>query len=85
MRRSETMTERESCPPGDLFTDPERYVTHDQAKAMALAARIAGMRHGRLRWVGTPAAISRAPADELVVTFAGSANVLPGRVEGEAA
>jgi ABC-type Fe3+/spermidine/putrescine transport system ATPase subunit len=79
------MTERESRPPGDLFTDPERYVTHDQAEAMALAVRIAGMRQGRLRRVGTPAVVSRAPADEFVVTFAGSANVLPGRVEGEAA
>ncbi len=51
---------------------------------MALAVRIAGMRQGRLRRVGTPAAVSRAPAGELVVTFAGSAGLLPGRVEGEA-
>ncbi len=67
-----------------MFTDPARYVTHDQAEAVALAIRIAGMRQGRLRRAGTPAAVSRAPADEFIVTFAGSASLLPGRVEGEA-
>ena len=33
---------------------PVVYVTHDQVEAMALADRIAVMRHGRIEQIGTP-------------------------------
>ncbi|HEY8368112.1 MAG TPA: ABC transporter ATP-binding protein [Thermodesulfobacteriota bacterium] len=64
---------------------PALYVTHDQAEAMALATRIAVMHEGRIRQIGTPETIYREPADEFVATFLGSANLLPGVAETDAA
>ncbi len=48
------------------------YVTHDQVEAMGMGDRIAVIDHGRIRQVGTPAAIYDDPADRFVATFVGS-------------
>jgi multiple sugar transport system ATP-binding protein len=48
------------------------YVTHDQVEAMGMGDRIAVMDHGRVRQVGTPAAIYDEPADLFVATFVGA-------------
>jgi multiple sugar transport system ATP-binding protein len=48
------------------------YVTHDQIEAMGMGDRIAVINHGRVRQVGTPAAIYDDPADRFVATFVGT-------------
>jgi multiple sugar transport system ATP-binding protein len=48
------------------------YVTHDQVEAMGMGDRIAVLDHGKIRQVGTPAAIYDDPADRFVATFVGS-------------
>ncbi len=48
------------------------YVTHDQVEAMGMGDRIAVIDHGRVRQVGTPAAIYDDPADRFVATFVGT-------------
>jgi multiple sugar transport system ATP-binding protein len=48
------------------------YVTHDQVEAMGMGDRIAVIDHGKVRQVGTPAAIYDDPADRFVATFLGS-------------
>jgi len=48
------------------------YVTHDQVEAMGMGDRIAVLDHGKLRQVGTPAAIYDDPADRFVATFVGT-------------
>jgi multiple sugar transport system ATP-binding protein len=48
------------------------YVTHDQVEAMGMGDRIAVIDHGRIRQVGTPAAIYDDPADRFVATFVGT-------------
>jgi len=65
------------------------FVTHDQEEAFDLADRIAVMRAGRLRQVGTPAELYRDPVDRFTAGFMGRAVFLPGVLvlprEGEAA
>jgi multiple sugar transport system ATP-binding protein len=60
------------------------YVTHDQEEAMSLADRIVVMEGGRIRQVGTPAAVYDQPADLFVAAFVGSPgmNFIPGRLCG---
>jgi multiple sugar transport system ATP-binding protein len=48
------------------------YVTHDQVEAMGMGDRIAVIEHGRIRQIGTPAAIYDDPADRFVATFVGT-------------
>src|SRR5262245_23461462 len=48
------------------------YVTHDQVEAMTMGDRIAIMRTGRLRQLGTPSEIYLRPADRFVGSFIGS-------------
>jgi multiple sugar transport system ATP-binding protein len=48
------------------------YVTHDQVEAMGMGDRIAVIDHGKVRQVGTPAAIYDDPADRFVATFVGT-------------
>lgn len=57
-------------------------VTHDQREALALAARVAVMRVGRLVQVGAAAEVFARPATAWVAAFLGHANVLaaPGGV-----
>ena len=60
-------------------------VTHDQEEALSMADRVALLHEGRLRQVGTPAELYRAPADAFVAGFIGRNNFLPladGRVAG---
>jgi multiple sugar transport system ATP-binding protein len=48
------------------------YVTHDQVEAMGLGDRIAVMRSGTVRQIGTPKEIYHDPADTFVARFVGS-------------
>ena len=48
------------------------YVTHDQVEAMGLGDRIAVMRAGIVRQIGTPLEIYHEPADTFVARFVGS-------------
>src|ERR1043166_5681002 len=48
------------------------YVPHDQVEAMGLGDRIAVMRGGTVRQIGTPKDIYREPADTFVARFVGS-------------
>jgi multiple sugar transport system ATP-binding protein len=48
------------------------YVTHDQVEAMGLGDRIAVMKAGTVRQIGTPEEIYEQPADTFVAAFVGS-------------
>src|ERR1051325_6088499 len=48
------------------------YVTHDQVEAMGMGDRIAVIDQGKIRQVGTPAAIYDDPADLFIATFVGA-------------
>ena len=52
-------------------------VTHDQGEALSVADRVAVMREGRIRQVGTPEEVYRRPADAWVARFVGDAMLLP--------
>jgi ABC-type Fe3+/spermidine/putrescine transport system ATPase subunit len=52
------------------------YVTHDQGEALAMSDRIAIMQAGRIREIGTPAALYRRPASRMAAEFLGEVNVL---------
>ena len=56
------------------------YVTHDQDEAMSLADRVVVLRDGRVRQVGTPAALYDMPDHLDVAEFMGFRNRLAGRV-----
>jgi iron(III) transport system ATP-binding protein len=56
---------------------PAVFVTHDQHEALAIGDRIAVMRSGRIRQVGTPAEVYHRPADRFVGAFMGAASFLP--------
>ena len=48
------------------------FVTHDQAEALAMSDRMAVMEAGRIRQIGTPAAVFHRPASTFVASFIGS-------------
>ncbi|MFK5582358.1 ABC transporter ATP-binding protein [Serinicoccus sp. LYQ131] len=52
-------------------------VTHDQGEALSMADRVAVMREGRIRQVGTPEQVYAAPTDAWVARFVGEADLLP--------
>ncbi|MGQ4878546.1 ABC transporter ATP-binding protein [Billgrantia sp. LNSP4103-1] len=52
------------------------YVTHDQSEAMALADRIAVMRHGRLEQWAAPETLYRRPRTAWVAGFIGQGSLL---------
>ncbi|MFI8187476.1 ABC transporter ATP-binding protein [Streptomyces sp. NPDC085946] len=60
-------------------------VTHDQEEALSLADRIAVMRDGLIRQLGTPYEIYDSPADVFVADFVGepAINLLPGTADGD--
>jgi molybdate transport system ATP-binding protein len=62
---------------------PALLVTHEHRDAIALADRVGVLVDGRLRQLGTPAELLRAPADPFVAAFTG-ANVLHGLAPGAA-
>lgn len=56
------------------------YVTHDQDEAMAMAERLAVMRHGKVVQLGTPRELYESPTSRYVSDFIGSSNEVPGVV-----
>lgn len=56
------------------------HVTHDQAEAMAISDRIAVMKKGRIKQVGTPSELYMAPDNIFVANFIGESNFLEGYV-----
>ncbi|WP_394763101.1 sulfate/molybdate ABC transporter ATP-binding protein [Phenylobacterium sp.] len=58
------------------------FVTHDQEEALDLADRVAILKDGQLRQLGTPNEIYENPVDPFVYDFLGAACRLPGVVEG---
>lgn len=61
------------------------YVTHDQVEAIALADRLAVMRHGTIEQVGSYWEVYDRPATAFVGSFVGTPpmNFLPARVRGD--
>src|SRR5690606_35622383 len=59
-------------------------VTHDQGEALSMADRVAVMRDGQIRQVGTPVEVYGSPVDAWVATFVGEADLvdLPAPVPG---
>ncbi|WP_437882391.1 ABC transporter ATP-binding protein [Pseudomonas sp. LRF_L74] len=56
------------------------YVTHDQTEALALADRIAVMRHGRIEQLGSAQDIFLNPRTVFVAEFVGYDNLLAGQI-----
>ena len=52
------------------------FVTHDQGEALAIWARIAVMREGRVEQIGSPGDIYERPATRFVAGFIGTANLI---------
>ena len=59
------------------------HVTHDQAEAMAISDRIAVMKKGTIKQLGTPSQLYMAPDNIFVANFIGESNFLEGYVAGE--
>ena len=51
-------------------------VTHDQGEALSMADRVAVMRDGQIRQVGTPVEVYGSPVDAWVATFVGEADLV---------
>lgn len=56
------------------------HVTHDQSEAMAISDRIAVMKKGTIKQVGTPSELYMAPQNVFVANFIGESNFLEGYV-----
>lgn len=56
------------------------HVTHDQSEAMVISDRIAVMKKGTIRQVGTPSELYMAPQNIFVANFIGESNFLEGYV-----
>ncbi len=54
------------------------YVTHDQEEALALADRVAVMREGEIRQIGTPWEIYKEPKTSYIAEFVGTSNFIAG-------
>ena len=55
------------------------YVTHDQEEALALADRVAIMRNGEIRQIGSPWQIYKDPKTSFIAEFVGTSNFIPGK------
>jgi iron(III) transport system ATP-binding protein len=53
-------------------------VTHDQAEAMSMGARVGVLQDGTLKQIATPEALYRLPADAALANFVGDAVFAPG-------
>ena len=58
------------------------YVTHDQEEALTMADRLAVMRDGKIRQIGSPQDVYAKPIDRFVAGFLGSTNFIPAIVRG---
>lgn len=56
------------------------HVTHDQSEAMAISDRIAVMRKGSIKQVGTPSELYMSPENLFVANFVGESDFLEGYV-----
>jgi ABC-type Fe3+/spermidine/putrescine transport system ATPase subunit len=56
------------------------HVTHDQAEAMAISDKIAVMKKGKIKQVGTPVELYMSPENVFVANFIGESNFLEGYV-----
>jgi putative spermidine/putrescine transport system ATP-binding protein len=56
------------------------FVTHDQSEALSLSDRMAVMSEGKIRQLGTPLEVYRAPRDRFVASFVGDTNRLRGQL-----
>lgn len=54
------------------------YVTHDQEEALALADRVAIMRDGEIRQIGSPYEIYKKPKTSFIAEFVGTSNFITG-------
>jgi ABC-type Fe3+/spermidine/putrescine transport system ATPase subunit len=54
------------------------HVTHDQSEAMAISDRIAVMKKGSIKQVGTPSELYMSPKNLFVANFIGESNFLEG-------
>jgi len=59
------------------------FVTHDQEEAFMIADRVGVLNQGRLEQIGQPDVIYHTPATRFVARFVGSADFIPGLVQGE--
>jgi len=60
-------------------------VTHDQAEAMSLAARVAVLRDGVIRQEGTPRDLYLRPVDRDIAGFVGDLAAVPATFDGDTA
>ncbi|MGJ7538510.1 MULTISPECIES: ABC transporter ATP-binding protein [unclassified Variovorax] len=60
-------------------------VTHDQEEALGMADRVAVLSQGRLEQFAPPSQVYDTPATYFVNQFVGTANVLPGTLQSNAA
>lgn len=61
------------------------YVTHDQEEALSMADRVAIMKDGEIRQIGTPWDIYKMPKSSFVAGFVGTSNFMAGTIEGSVA
>lgn len=54
------------------------YVTHDQEEALALADRVAIMREGEIRQIGSPFEVYKEPKTSFIAEFVGTSNFITG-------
>jgi iron(III) transport system ATP-binding protein len=59
-------------------------VTHEREEAFSVADRLALMRDGRIIQAGVPEEVYFEPADRWAAEFVGAANIIPGRLAGDA-
>ncbi|MBU3913931.1 ATP-binding cassette domain-containing protein [bacterium] len=57
------------------------YVTHDQEEALSMADRIAIMREGKIRQIGSPWEIYKEPKTRFIAEFVGTSNFIRGKRE----
>ncbi len=59
------------------------FVTHDQEEAFVIADQVGVLNHGHLEQLDHPEAIYHTPASRFVARFVGSADFIPGLVQGD--